>query len=259
MSPRRRFALPALGLAAGLLASALSGCTDSRAADREPGAPVTEAEAESLSRLLQRNYQRGGADFVVTAPFGSQAVLTLTGEVDFRRGQGSAQAVTSYDDHREDATAAVFFTPDEVWVGVPGLAEALVRAGGPGADYLHRRIAVPAGGEAPLVDVLVRVVLNLGGPRADDPGAFRQRDWTWAGRRSIDSRLSALFTDPAGRSVAVGAADELLLQYVTPLPGQDFDVTVTLAGHGSRSIDLPPDEASAEADEHPQVAARLGL
>src|SRR5690349_19093923 len=74
----------------GLIAALLVGCTADPAV-REPGSPVTEDEAGALSRLLQRNHQRGGADFVVTAPYGENAVLTLAGEVDFRRSRGTAQ------------------------------------------------------------------------------------------------------------------------------------------------------------------------
>jgi hypothetical protein len=255
----RPAALPALGLVTGLLTGVLSGCTSSRAADREAGDPVTEAEAESLARLLQRNYQRGGADFVVTAPYATQAVLTLTGEVDFRRGEGRAEAVTSFGDERGDLSSTVYFTEEQIWGGGPGLPEALSRAGADPADYLRRPVAAPDGGTAPLVDVLTGLVLNLATPRADDAPSFRERDWSWAGRRSIDSRLSSVFADPSGRTVAVSAADELLLQYVAPLPGQDFEVTVTLADHGAQSIELPADEVSAEAGEHPGIAARLGL
>lgn len=259
MSPRRRSALPALGLAVGLLGGLLSGCTSSQAADRRPGDPVTEAEAESLALLLQRNYQHAGADFVVTAPHGAQTVLTLTGVVDFRRGEGRAEAVTSFGDERADATATVYFSDDTVWVGTAALPEVLARTGAPDADFLRRPVAEADARTTKLIDVLVHVVLNLAGARADDTQAFLERDWTWAGRRSIDSRLSSVFADPKGRTVAVSAADDLLLQYVAPLPGQDFEVTVTLAAHGPQSVDLPGDDVSAEASDHPRLAARLGL
>ena len=50
-----------------------------------------------------------------------------------------------------------------------------------------------------------------------------------------------------GRVVAVGASDDLLTQYVTPLPDADFDVTVTLADHGRRQVDVPPEEETTDA------------
>jgi hypothetical protein len=232
----------------------LAGCTGSGDEVRGPGAAVTDAEAEALSRLLQRNHQRGGADFVVTAPYASDVVLTLTGEVDFRRSRGTAELVTSYGDGRPDDSATVYFSADALWVGeVPGLAAALREAGSGGAAYLRRPLA--AGDRADLLDVLVRVVLNLGRERADDPRAFLDGDWTWQGRRSIDSRLSSVFAEDGGPTVAVDAADDLLLQYVTGLPGQRFEVTVTLADHGPTSVTLPADAQTADAAEHPELEA----
>src|ERR671920_177101 len=90
--PLRLFMLPAMPRRARLLPGAVAcallvlatGCT-AEAAVREPGSAITADEADTLARLLQRNHQRGGADFFVTAPYGPDVVLTLTGEVDFRR------------------------------------------------------------------------------------------------------------------------------------------------------------------------------
>jgi hypothetical protein len=248
MPPRAR-TIPG-ALACVLLA--LAGCT-ADAAVREPGSAVTEDEAQTLARLLQRNHQRGGADFVVTAPYGPDVVLTLTGAVDFRRSQGRGELVTSYGDGRPDDTATLLFSTESLWIGdVPGLAEELDDAG---AGYLRRPLA--AQGRADLVDVLVRVVLDLSRARADDPRAFRDGDWTWEGQRSIDSRLSAVFAAEGGATVAVDAADDLLRQYATPLPGQPFEVTVTLAGHGPVSVDLPAAAESLDAAEHPELASAV--
>src|SRR5215218_6952677 len=101
----------ALQLVLGLTLSLLPACSADDG-DRRAGDPVTASEAETLARLLHRNVQRGGADFVVTAPYSDAAMLTLTGEVDFRRGVGRAQAVTSFDDERPDDVRTLFFTGD---------------------------------------------------------------------------------------------------------------------------------------------------
>jgi len=63
---------------------------------RASGSPVTPAEARLLAGLLHRNAEEGGADFVVTAPYGRTTVLTLHGEIDFPDGTGHAQAVTTF-------------------------------------------------------------------------------------------------------------------------------------------------------------------
>jgi hypothetical protein len=241
-------------LASALLVVMVTGCT-AEAAVREPGTAVTSGEADALSRLLQRNYQRGGADFVVTAPYGRDTVLSLTGEVDFRRSHGRADLVTSYGDDRPDDRATIHFSAGHVWIGnVPELDEALA---GTGAGWLRRPLGT--GDSSDLVDVLVRVVLNLSRPGADDPRAFRDGNWTWQGQRSIDGRLSGVFADDGGGTVAVGATDDLMLQYATPLPGHGFEITVTLAGHGPTSVALPAAAESADVAEHPELATAVGF
>ncbi|TQN40739.1 hypothetical protein FHU33_0088 [Blastococcus colisei] len=257
MPPRARRPL----LAAGLALALVTGCTADIGTDRTAGDPVTEEEAQTLSTLLQRNQQRGGADFVVTAPYGEGELLTLTGSVDFRNAVGRAQAVTSFDDGRADDVRTLFFTPEEVWVGdVPGLADALAESGAPEAVYLSRPVTTGTGDGVPLlVDVLTEMLLNLSARRADDPRAFLDGGYTWEGQRSIDSRLATLFGAPGDRIVAVDASDDLLTQFVTTVADAGFDVTITLSEHGMRRIDLPADEETATTAEHPDVAATLGI
>jgi hypothetical protein len=246
-------------LALGLTLSLVSACSAGDEGDRRPGDPVTATEAEVLAGLLHRNLEGGGADFVVTAPYSDAAVLTLTGEIDFRRSIGRAQAVTSFSDDRPDDTRTLFFTAEQIWIGdVPGLAESLAGAGVPEAAYLRR--PVTTAGESPvLVDVLVEILLNLSAPTDDDPRAFQGNGYTWQGQRSIDSRLTSLFALQEGRTVAVGASDDRLTQFVTPLPGGTFEITVTLSDHGPRRLDVPAEEETADVADHSDLAAAFGV
>jgi hypothetical protein len=213
MPARRRPLLPALGLTVALLAGC--GGTD----ERPEGAPVSEEEAALLAHLLADTHDRGGANFVVTAPYGEDTVLTLTGEVDLARGAGRAQAVTTYGDGRADDTRTLFFTADELWFGeVPGLAAALGCRGAAEASYVRRPVALEE--QAPLVDVLTRVVLNLSAEQADAAGAFTRAGYTWEGDRSIDGELTGVYASESGWSVAVDRSTDLLVQYRTPLPGR---------------------------------------
>ena len=255
MPSRRRPLLPVLGLVVALLA----GCSDT-SAERQPGQQVSTQEAAVLAELLHRNFERGGADFVETAPYGEGAVLTLTGEVDFVRSIGRAQAVTSFEDGRPDETRTVFFTTDSLWFGdVPGLAEALAARGLPPATYVKRSMVTTAAGVASLTDVLAQLVLNLSARAGDDPKAFLDGHYTWQGQRSIDGRLTSVFALSGGKTVAVSTSDKLLVQYVTPLPDQDFEVTITLSDHGDREIDLPPADQTVDAATQPELAAEIGV
>lgn len=253
---RSRVLLPAIGLVTALV----TGCS-AGAAERAPGDAVTRAESVALAELLHRNFTRGGADFVVTAPYGEDTVLTLTGQVDFRHETGRAQAVTSFEDSRPDDTRTLFFTHEEVWIGgIPGLPEALTAAGAPGATYVHRPLtAGDEGTTPPLVDALLEVLLNLSSATPDDPRSFVGAGYTWEGQRSIDSRLTSLFGLKDGRTVAVAATDDLLTQFVTPLAGGEVDVTVTLSDHGSRTLPAPAETETAEAADRPEIAAAFGI
>ena len=250
---------PLLVLSILVVLALLAGCGSDEPV-RTPGDPVSATEADVLAGLLYRDFQAGGADFVVTAPYAEGTVLTLTGEVDFRRGVGRAQGVTDYADRPAD-TRTVFFTGQDVWFGdVPGLTEELGAAGLPEAAYVRRPIATPdEAGTASLVDVLVQMVPRLSARAEDDPRSFTGNGYTWQGSRSVNGELSSVFRTGTGTTFAVGADDRLLLQCVTRLPGQDFDVTITLADHGERAIELPAEEETLDAAAHPEVAAAVGV
>jgi hypothetical protein len=252
---RRSRPLLALGVALSLALA--SGCSADGAEDRRSGDRVTAAEAETLAHLLLRNRERGGADFVVTAPYGD-AVLTLTGEIDFRRSVGRAQAVTSFATGREDDVRTLFFTGDHIWTGdVPGIADALAGAG-VDASYLRRPVTTGSDEEPLLVDVLVDLLLDLSARSADQPAAFLGGGYTWLGQRSIDTKLTTVFSLREGGTVAVGASSDLLTQFATTLPGQ-IEATVTFSDHGPRRLDLPEDDETAEAADHPEIAAGFGI
>lgn len=246
-----------LALALGLVLTLLAGCSGS-AEDRAPGSKVTDDEAKVLAELLHRDREEGGADFVVTAPYAEQARITLTGTVDFVRSVGRAQSVTHYGDARPDETRTVFFDATDVWFGdVPGLTDAVAAAGRPGVTYLERPLA-NGQQSPPLLDVLVQLVLNLQARSGDDPRSITSRDYTWQGTTRVDNTPASLFALGGGRTVAV-SSQGLLLQYVTRLPNQDFDVTVTLSDHGTKDVPLPGDPETAAISDFPQVAAGLGL
>jgi hypothetical protein len=256
MAPRAR----ALLVVPALTTTLLAGCT-SGSGVRPSGNAVTPAEATALAELLHRDFQQGGAGFVATAPYGPGAILTLTGDVDFRHFVGRAQAVTRFGDGRPDDTRTVFFTPTDLWVGdVPGLAAALASAGSPKAAYLRRPLVAPDAAQgAPLLDVLARMVVDLSSTSSDDRRYFMDGRTTWQGQRSIDSRLASMYRLRDGNTVAVATAGDLLLQYGSPLPGRAFTVTVTLSDHGPRSVELPGDDTSVATSDQPVIAAAVGV
>jgi hypothetical protein len=257
--PFRRPSLLVLSLL--VLLGLVAGCGSDGTTDQAPGDPVTQEQAGVLAGLLYQDFQAGGADFVVSAPYAESATLTLTGEIDFVGSIGRAQAVTKYSDGRPDDSRTLFFTGTDLWFGsVPGLSAALTSAGLPDAQYLRRPVATTSPqGTASLIDVLVQMVPRLSARSADDPGSFVQNQYTWQGSSSVNGQLASLFRSGTGTTIAVGAESKQLVQYVTRLPDQTFDVTITLTDHGSREIDLPADDETVDAAAHPEVAAAVGV
>jgi hypothetical protein len=253
LTRRRRAVVVALAA----LLTLLAGCSDGGTAPRAPGDPITSAEADVLAEVLHADREAGGADFEVDAPYAEGAVLTLTGEVDFTRGIGRAQAVTRYTNGQPEETRTLFFTGEDLWQGgVPGLAEALTAAGLPAATYARRPIATTGpSGTASLLDVLLQMVPRLSARAADDPRSFQR--YVWAGSRSVNGQLASVFRSSTGAEIAVDTDSELLVQYVTRL--EDVDVTITLSDHGEREITLPADSDTVDTAAHPEVAAAVGL
>jgi hypothetical protein len=255
MSPRTS---RSLALALGLVLALLAGCS-SGSDHRAPGAKVSDDEAEVLAQVLYEDRQQGGADFVAVAPYAADTTLTLTGTIDFVRSVGRAQAVTHVGDGRPDDTRTVFFTPQDLWFGdLPNLTDAVAAAGKPGITYLRRPIT-SADQSPSLIDVLVQLVLNLQARQPDDPRSITSRHYTWQGQTTVDGALASVFgLSTPGSTVAVDRTG-LLRRYVTRLPGQGFDVTITLSGHGRKDVTLPPDTQTALISDVPQAAAQLGL
>ncbi|CCG05828.1 hypothetical protein [Blastococcus saxobsidens] len=241
--------------AAGLAAVLLSGCGSE---ERRAGEPITAEDAAVLAELLHHNHEEGGADFVATVPFSEDALLTLTGEIDFRRGAGQAQAVTTVDEEEVD-TRTLFFDRDGLWTGdLPGLTEALAGDGAPAASYLRRPL--PAGTpESPLIDVVVQALQNLTAETADEPETFLAGPYRWQGDQAIDGRPTTVYRLREGRTVAVDDVDATLVQYRSPLRDGGPELTITLADHGDRRLALPTEEETAAAADHPGIAGTFGI
>lgn len=252
--PARRALVRRAG-ATGLVVAVLAGCGSD---ERRAGDPVTAEDAAVLAELLYRNHEEGGADFVATVPFAEEAVLTLTGQIDFRRGVGQAQAVTTVGDEEVD-TRTLFFDEDEIWTGdLPGLTEALAGDGAPTANYLRR--SLPAGApESPLIDVVVQALQNLTAGTADQPEAFLTGPYRWQGEQAIDGRPTTVYRLREGRTVAVDDVDATLVQYRSPLRDGGPELTITLADHGDRELVLPTEEETAAAVDHPGIADSFGV
>lgn len=249
-------------LALAVVVTLLTGCSSGTSNDRAPGAPITQDEANVLADVLHKNFEKGGADFTLTAPFAEGSVLTLTGSIDFQRSVGQAKAVTTYSNGQPTETRTLYFTTTDIWFGdVPGLSAALTSAGLPQVGYIRRSLAGTGGNDSggAIIDVMVQLLPRLSARTSDDPRSFTERNYTWQGDRSINGHLASVYRSGTGNTIAVEASSKLLVQYVTRLPNQTFDVTITLSDHGNRVIELPSESQTVNASQHPDVAQAVGV
>lgn len=242
-----------VALLAGVLA--VSGCGgDDPVADRAPGDPITAEEAEALAGVLEANFDAGGADVVVVAPFAEDTTLTMNGSIDFADRTGTLDAVTEFGDGRPDEIRTLYFTADDVITGnIPGLTDAIAEAGRSDVLYLRRDLDQAS----VLVDNLLGMLTRLSTETADDPEVLLASGYTWAGNTTIDGVLSSTFNTGTA-TVSIGAEDQLMRQYASAPGDSDFRVTITLSDHGPREIDFPPEEQIANASDYPEVAEQVG-
>lgn len=249
--PGSRF-VPALLVAAVLL----TGCgTEDPNAGRLPGDEITAAEAEVLADVLHRNVEEGGADVAVSVQFAEDALLTMTGSIDFNGRTGTLDTITTYGSGQPDEARTIYFTADRIVIGnIPGLTDAMVAAGRDGVQYLRGDLDQ----RGRLVDNVVGMLIRLTAERSDDPDNLIAAGYTWEGAGNIDSVVTNTFGSGEA-TISVGVEDELLHQFVAPPAENTFPVRITLSDHGPREIDFPPEEQVADASAYPEVAAQFGF
>lgn len=253
-----RMRVPAPQLLLPLLTAALvlTGCSeDDPNANRAPGDEITAAEAEVLAEVLHRNVEEGGAEVTISAQYAEQALLTMTGSVDFTDGTGTLDTLTEYTDGQPDEVRTIYFTPERITIGnIPGLTEAMADAGREGVQYLRTDLNQ----QGRLVDNIVGMLTRLAADEPDDPNNLIAAGYTWQGSGRIDQVLTSTFAS-GDTTISVGVEDRLLRQFAAPPGDNTFPVRITLSNHGPQEIDFPPEDQIADASAYPEVAAQFGF
>lgn len=241
-----------------LLATALllTGCgQDDPNANRDPGDKITAAEAQVLAEVLYRNVEEGGADVTITAQYAEEALLTMSGSVDFATRSGTLDTVTTFSNGQPEEVRTIYFTADRLVVGnLPGLTAAMATAGRDGVQYLRDDLDQ----QGRLVDNIVGMLVRLAADQADDPDNLIAAGYTWEGAGRIDSVLTNTFSH-GQTSISVGVEDELMYQFTAPPQGNTFPVRITLRNHGPQEVAFPPEEQIADTTAYPEVAAQFGF
>ena len=228
-APARR--LPAALACCALLAVGGAGCggdddggpaaTAARTtAAAQQGRAVDDAQALVLARLLQLNWQSGGARFTGSLPLHGQPV-ELRGRVDFRDGRGEMTLTDPTGQERR-----------YVWTrrtvraqAAPGSGRYVAQAPDPSGDPVHAVIAF----------------LNLlSAETIDNTTNIKDQGARWLGRATLDGEAVDRYRYGGGgrTSYWVGVDDGLLRKVQARLP-DDSLLTVRLTAHGPVRVALP--------------------
>lgn len=245
---------PVLALLTAVLV--LTGCTaDNTNANRAPGDEITVEEARVLADVLHRNVEEGGADVTISTQFAEEALLTMSGSIDFTTRMGTLDTKTTYSDGQPEEVRTIYFTADRILIGnIPGLTDAMAAVDRAGVQYL--RSELDQAGR--LVDNIVGMLTRLAADQPDDPNNLLLAGYTWQGAGRIDAVLTNTFSSGEA-TFSVGVEDRLLHQFAGPPANNTFPIRITLSNHGPREVDFPPEEQIADASAYPEVAAQFGF
>lgn len=228
--PTARGALVALACTAALAAGcggsdddggdAGTGTTATTTASTAQGRPVSDEQALVLARLLQQNWQRGGATFTGTVPV-SGVDVDLDGRVDFRSGRGDATLTDPQGQTRRYVWTRRSVQAQEA----PGARRYVEQAPDADGDPVHAAIAF----------------LNLlSAETIDNTANIKDQDARFLGAEGLDGRAVDVYRYGLnGRTTYwVGHGDGLLRQAQATFP-DDSVLTVRLTGHRPVRVRLP--------------------
>jgi hypothetical protein len=231
---RRARAALALLLAGCCCALAVAGCGDSSdsggastaattataaAAAAESGRPVSDEQALVLARMLQRNWQLGGARVSGTIPVHG-ATVELTGRVDFRAGRGELTLTDPQGQMRRYAwTRSVVLAQ-----AAPGSREWVRQAPDPDRDAVHAAI---------------RLLNLLSAETIDNTTNIKDQDARFLRRETLDGRAVDVYRYGADGATTYWVGDDGLLRQIEAVFPDDSVMTFALADHRPVRVRLP--------------------
>jgi hypothetical protein len=209
-----------------MLLAALAGCGDDpqpppqSAPAQDEGRPVSEAQALLLARVLQQNWQRGGAAFTGELDV-NDVTIPMRGRVDFRSGHGTATL-------RQPSAASrrYVWTRRVVYAqSAPGSRHYQRQAPDPDHDPVHAAIALINLLSAETIDNTANI---------KDQGARFLRTENLAGTPADVYR----YRSNGATTYWIDRDNGLLRQVQALFPGGDR-VVVTLTSHDPEHVTLP--------------------
>lgn len=225
---------------AGMLA--LAGCGGSDQAStttsttRASGSPLSERDAEQLSRVLFENYQAGGAPVQIDADYSNELSVSLDGDVDWANHRGAFTVTSTFADGRPQEEVKVIFTQDAVYTSpTPQEATLLAQRGHPGVQWIER---VPEIDSRPL-DQVIELTVSLASTRPDNPQLVLQGEIEFDRQELIEGRTTNVFISPKDGTYWIDDESGRLVRFHGTLPGFAGPVVVDIDSARPTAVTLP--------------------
>jgi hypothetical protein len=187
----------------------------------DEGRPVSDEQALVLARLLQQNWQHGGARFTGEVPVQGMRI-PMTGRVDFRSGRGTATL-------REPSAAPrrYVWTRRAVYAqSQPGSRRYVVQPADPDGDPVHAAIA--------MINLLSAETIDNTTNIKDQGARFLHRD-------TIDGTPVDVYRYAAnGRTTYWVDRDDGLLKRLEAVLSESGSLIVDITAHEQVRVALPP-------------------
>jgi hypothetical protein len=193
-----------------------AGATD---AAGEDGTPVTDEQALVLARLLQLNWQRGGADVSGSLPVQGTEVV-LEGKVDFRDGRGDATLVDPTGQERR-----------YVWT-----RRAVFAQSAPGSEEWERQAPDPDGDP---VHGAIRLLNLLSAETIDNTTNIKDQDARHLGEETVDGERVDVYRYGADGATTYWVGRDGLLRQVEAVFPDDVVMTFALSDHRPVRVKVP--------------------
>ena len=206
---------------------ATSAATTAASGSTAAGRPVTDEQALVLARLLQQNWQHGGATFAGTTPIQGVEV-ELHGKVDFRTGRGDATLTDP-----QGQTRRYIWTRRAVYAQkAPGSRAYTVQRPDRDGDPVHAAIAF---------------INLLSAETIDNTTNIKDQDARFLGSETLGGAAVDLYRYGASGNTRywVDRRDGLLRQVEATFPNDEV-LTVRLTAHRPVHVTLPPADRSAQ-------------
>jgi hypothetical protein len=221
------------------------------------GTKLTQDQAVALSQALVKNFQKGGAEFTATVPFGV-ATFTIEGQMDWTKHLGAATLTTTYKDGvRATQTEQIYWSDRVVVVPLEGLTEEMTKLGRPEVKYVAR----PLDSRGSTLDRVLVYIDTLASNRAENPVLLRQKDGVaFLGAEDVAGTATNRFSTGANAqfwltSKAPGSG--VMVRSSAQFKGLPGRFELLLRNHGPKTLTFPAEAEVVSIDQIPDLYNEL--